>query len=91
MEEVPDFPDLFSGKAVFRSLKSLEDVIGDGVSDAGAEEGGRDGLTYLTASTVPRNLGHDRSIYAIRVHVFDSLAQRCVYDRILGVPVSGIQ
>ena len=37
MEEIAD---LFSGKAVFRSLKSLEDAIGDGVSDAGAEEGG---------------------------------------------------
>ena len=36
MEETPD---LCSGEAVFRSLKSLEDAIGDGVSDAGAEEG----------------------------------------------------
>lgn len=48
-------------------------------------------LAQLTASTVPRNLGHDRSIRAIRVQIFDSLAQRCLYDRILGIPVSGIQ
>jgi len=37
MEEIPD---LCSGEAVFRSLKSLEDAIGDGVSGAGAEERG---------------------------------------------------
>jgi hypothetical protein len=48
-------------------------------------------LTWLTASTMPRNLGHDRSIQAIRVQAFNSLAQRCVYDRVLGIPVSGIQ
>jgi hypothetical protein len=36
-----DTADLCSGEAVLGSLKSLEDAIGDGVSDAGAEERGR--------------------------------------------------
>ena len=38
MEEVPD---LASGKAAGRSLQGFEDTIGNGVSDAVAEEGGR--------------------------------------------------
>jgi hypothetical protein len=37
MEEIAD---LCSGEAVFDGLESLEDAIGDGVSDVGAEEGG---------------------------------------------------
>ena len=37
---VEDIANLCSGKAVFRGLKSLEDAIGDRVSDADAEEGG---------------------------------------------------
>jgi hypothetical protein len=34
---VEEIPDLFSGKAAFRSLNSIEDASG-GVSDAGADE-----------------------------------------------------
>ena len=37
MEEIPD---LFSGEAVGRSLQSLADAIGNGVSDTDTEEGG---------------------------------------------------
>ena len=44
MEEVAD---LFSGKAVFRRLKSLEDAIGDGVSAADAEEVGCGVVTVI--------------------------------------------
>jgi len=40
-------PDLLPGEAVFRSLQSIEDAIGDGVSDAGAEEGGRGAGTIV--------------------------------------------
>ena len=36
---VEEIADLFSGEAVVRCLKSLEDAIGDGVSDTGTEEG----------------------------------------------------
>jgi len=35
---VKENPDLFSGEAAFRGLKDFVDAIGDGVSDAGAEE-----------------------------------------------------
>ena len=37
MEEIPD---LFSGEAAVRRPKGLEYAIGNGVSDAGTEEGG---------------------------------------------------
>ena len=37
---VKELPDLVSGEAVGRSLESLADAIGNGVSDAVAEEGG---------------------------------------------------
>jgi hypothetical protein len=36
---VEEVPDLFSGEAVGRSLQNLAGAIGNGVSDAGAEEG----------------------------------------------------
>jgi hypothetical protein len=47
-------------------------------------------LTRSIAFVALRNFRHDRSICAIRVQAFDSLAQRCVYLRILGIPVGRI-
>jgi len=43
-------PDLYSGEAAFRGLKGFVDAIGDGVSDAGAEEECRGAGTVVPQS-----------------------------------------
>jgi len=48
-------------------------------------------LSMLDASAMPLDFRHHRSIFAIRVQVFDSFAQSCVDGRIIGIPVSRVQ
>ena len=54
---VEEVPDLLSGEAVGRSLQSLADAIGNGVSHAGTEERGAEAEQRLLRSIIASKAG----------------------------------
>jgi hypothetical protein len=84
---VEEVPDLFSGQAVGRSLQSLADAIGNGVSDAGSEEGGGGGGTVVPRGEGSLEVGQLDDRAAVESSVESAQAQHLCFGAAGGCAV----